>query len=243
MKFSELKEEYQSISDGCCKCGKVYSFRDDILKPVFCKEWVCERCRKKLKNDLYINTVHNVLLWDLDRHFVITSKGKDFRSKYSYIDSFEIISYEWKKLKQMIERKYGFISYIVFPRAQKSGYAHLHILLDSFVDWNFLEEKRKGLNLGYLSIQKNRSVADYLHRDFFKDHEYYIPKGKKHYYCSRNIMMRNFVQDEFWKDENIYFRTNDKEFIYNVVNDRFGYPLPFDEYVKDFIDLVKKKDV
>lgn len=232
MRFDELKKEYYSINEGCCKCGRIYDFRKDKLNPVFCKMWICDRCRKMLKYWLYLETVKNALIFDLDKHFIITCRGKQFRREYGYIDSFYYMSDMWRNFKKCIEYKYGGLNYILFPRSQKDGYCHYHILIDKRVSWRFLNKKRKNYGLGYVSIQRNRSVADYLHKDFFKDHEYIIPKGIRHYSSSRSIVLNtNAKQNDDYK---IFFRTHDLEFIYNEIKDRFGYPLPFEEYVKEF---------
>lgn len=238
MEFEELVNVYQTVNRKCCKCGRVYSLSKDRIVPVFCDMWCCDRCRKRLKSLLYVNTSMNCLLFGLDRHFVVTVKGNDFRDLYSYEDSYVFLMYSWKRLRQMITRKYGYFDYVCFPRAQKNGYAHLHILVSKFISWRFLEDKRKKIGLGYVSINRNKSVVDYLHMDFFKDHEYYIPLGRKHYACSRNIIMDNTVKDDWWKEENQYFNTNDIEVIYDKLNNRFGRSLPFEEYVKTFYSLM-----
>lgn len=236
MEFSKLKEEYKKVNLGCCKNGGIYSLREEKIKPVFCKNWSCARCRKKLKYDLYMKTLTNAYAFNLDRHFIITIGGKKYRKNNSYQDSYKYMSKGWNKLKQIIKYHYGKFDYIGFPRAQKDGYCHLHLLINRRVPWSFLDKKRKKVGLGFVSIQKNRKVADYLHQDFFKDHEYYTPKNVKHYYSSRSIIINNHNKevDPWWKKENIYFETSDREFMYKEIAKRFGRPLPFEEYVKMF---------
>ena len=187
-----------------------------------------------------MSTLVNVLSFDLDRHFIITSRGKNFRTMYTYEESYDYMSYGWKKLKQRIQRKYGYFDYICFPRAQRDGYVHLHVIVNKFIPWSFLDVVRLEVGLGYTSIQKNKSVSDYLHQDFFKDHEYYIPEGKKRYYSSRSIVMNQYKRSEWWNDENIFFKGKmNLDEIYDLINKKFGYPLPFEEYVNRFIELQK----
>ena len=139
MEFEELRDKYQTVNQGCCKTGKIYSFRNNKINPVFCLNWSCDRCRRKLKNYLYMSTLVNVLSFDLDRHFIITSRGKNFRTMYTYEESYDYMSYGWKKLKQRIQRKYGYFDYICFPRAQRDGYVHLHVIVNKFIPWSFLK--------------------------------------------------------------------------------------------------------
>ena len=82
------------------------------------------------------------------------------------------------------------------------------------MDWYWLNKKRKKYGLGYVSIQKNKSVAEYLHTDFFKDHEWIIPYNIRHVRNSRDIFLRNWCNVNFkaWFRDGI--KTNNiKEFI------------------------------
>lgn len=262
MEFEELKMEYNSINEGCCRCGKIYDYRKNRNNPLFCLNWSCDRCRGVLKNRLYHSVIQNIYMFNLNKHFVITSEGKEYRNKYSFEESFSFMSSQWKKFKKCIEYNYyerytkkGYYApyigetfhYILFPRAQRDGYCHFHLIIPDEISWDFLDNIRKKYGLGYVSIQKNQSVAEYLHRDFFKDHEYIIPHNVKHYISSRALMLNNYSKPDKSKffgeidcvPEKILFKTNKKEVIYNTLCDVYGRALPFEEYVKEYMDLVR----
>lgn len=212
MQIEEIREAYSGQYPLCEKLGKLYIPEENKIMDIPCGMWPCERCRPNLKYKLYEDILRNVYNFDLQKHFVITFAGKEYREKYSIEDSYKIMSIAWHKYLNVINYHYGKIIYILLPRAQKSGYCHYHILTNKFLDWKFLNKKRKKYGLGYVSIQKNKDVAEYLNTDFFKSHEWMIPKGIRHYRCSREIKLMNYKGDV----ENKYF-TN-KMSIENIKN-------------------------
>jgi hypothetical protein len=179
------------------KLGHVVNIKDGSIHNVRCKKYSCRYCRGKNKYQIYLETLKNVYSFNLRKHFVITFGGKEQRDRFNYVESYYKMSEEWNKFKQVIEYKYGRINYILFPRSQGDGYCHYHIITDKYLDWYFLDRKRKKYDLGFLRINENQDLAEYLCKDFFKDHEWIIPQKIKHYRSSRSIKIKNYESSDY----------------------------------------------
>ena len=226
--FNEYKQSYNNQNNLCGEdLGHLYNSDKNKLSDVPCMKWNCEICRPILQKILYDNIVMNVLIFDLNKHFVITSPGKEFRSKYTWYESYKHMSVQWNNFLKVIKYHYGDIDYILLPRAQGDGYCHYHILTNTWLDWKFLNKKRKKYDIGYLTITKSKSVADYLYYDYYNDHEWFIPDNVKHYRSSRSIILNNVEPDHGIQ----YFnnQTNLKQ-ISNFVEKLYGKNLDLNEY-------------
>jgi len=258
--FEGLKKDYSNVNRICGKLGKIYNFKEHKIDDIKCRHFNCARCRNKLKFLLYVKTAKNCLDFNLEKHFVITFKGKDYRELYNFIESFYFMSNAWNKYKQVIEYNYNIknnsrgiakyygdkFSYILFPRSQKDGYCHYHIIIKGYIPWKFLNETRKKQNLGFVSIQKNKSVVDYMHTDFYKDNEWIIPYNFKHIRTSRDIVLNN-IDNSDWKENNNVFMNTMKHKVtidemYDEIDKRYKYPIPFEELLKEFYDKIDEED-
>ena len=199
MNFNEIKNDYSNKYTLCERLGKLYIEENNKIIDIPCNKWECKLCRPKLQYLLYEEILNYVYIFNLQKHFVITFEGKEYRQKYTIEESYKFMNKQWHKFLNVINYHYGKIIYILLPRAQKDGYCHFHILTNKYLDWKFLNEKRKKYNLGYVSIQKNKDVAEYLNTDFFKKHEWYIPKGIRHYRSSREIILMNYRRNRINK--------------------------------------------
>ena len=95
--FNELKEEYQQIYPLCRKIGKIYDYPQEKLIDINCNKWYCARCRPLKKYKLYMETIKNCYIYNMNIHFIITFKGKDYRQLYTPTESFEIMNTQWHK--------------------------------------------------------------------------------------------------------------------------------------------------
>jgi len=237
--FKQLSDDYNSYEThrGCYNgsIGKIYNLRENVVNHVGCNHWNCPRCRKRLRWNLYEQTFYLSKSLGLDKHFIITFGGKEFRTKYTYEESYGIMSNYWDKYKKVIEYHKGKFDYIQFARAQQDGYCHLHTIIPKFISWKFLDEKRKLYDkMGFVSINKNVDLADYLSYDFFKDREYYIPKGVRHYNSSRALTLNRF-DNPFFQDDNVMVlgRHTVEKFEDDVLG-KFGRLLPNEYYIREY---------
>lgn len=229
--FNDLKKIYNKQNYYCEKLGKLYIPDENKLIDITCNRLSCEICRPKLKDILHKEIVKNVYSFDLQKHFIITSEGKEFREKYNYEQSYYFMNHQWNKFRKLINYHYPNLIYVLLPRAQKTGYCHYHILTNKYIDWKFLNKKRKRYGLGYVSIQKNKDVAEYLANDYFNDNEWFIPLNIRHYRSSREIKLMNFEKTK----DNIFFNhKKTEEEILNEINEKLGIPFnPFNEYYEN----------
>lgn len=190
--YDEFKKTYKNPYYLCGKLGHYYNNNSETVNYVKCQSWTCNVCRRARQYNLYLEILKNVYSFDLQKHFIITFGGKEIREKISWYDSYRFMNKQWDKFLKTIKRKYGDLSYILLPRAQKDGYCHFHIITNKWLDWEWLNEKRKKYNLGFVSIQKNKDVAEYMKNDYWKKTEWYIPLDIKRYRTSRDIVLRNW---------------------------------------------------
>jgi len=168
----------------------------------------------------------------------MTFGGSEFRDLYTPEQSYPIMAKIWNKFKQVIEYHKGKFDYIILPRAQKDGYCHYHTLLPKNISWYFLNEKRKLYpEMGFLRINRNVDIAEYLHGDFFKDSEYYLPHGCRHYSSSRGIKFNKYSNPYFQDDNVIILGNHTLQQFEDLVNEKFGRSLPNEEYIKEFLKV------
>lgn len=241
-----LRNMYNSLkSSGPCYYGNIgsqYILNTDRVERISCKNWRCFICRKKLKWNLYHNLFYLFKNCNMNRHLVLTFEGSKIRNKVSFLKSYKLLSYEWNKLKRMINYDYGDFNYVCLPRSQLNGYCHYHIILDKYINWNWLDNKRKKYEfLGYCSIMQNKNVADYLHKDFFNDYEYYIPKNVRHYNTSRGIKLIKY-NDYKSNIDNVLLMKNKKNkndfnnILEKMVLEKYGRLLPNYYYIREYYD-------
>jgi hypothetical protein len=221
--------------------GKIYNFNSDTVRNLGCNNWNCLYCRPMKKYNLFLATYYLVINLDLNRHFVMTFGGSKFRNEFSWEESYYIMSEIWSKFKDVIEYNYGPFDYIQFPRAQRDGYCHYHTLIPMYIPFSFLEKKRKELypELGYLRIMKNVDVAQYLHRDFYKDPEYYIADGYKHFRTSRGIELKSF-KTEFQEENKIFVGRWSEGQVNEIMKKKYG-RMPLDLYINEINEKEAKK--
>lgn len=232
-RFNSLVNEYYKPYYLCGKLGHLYIEDKNKLVDIGCNRWYCNECRPILKNKLYFDILRNIYSFKLDKHFIITCEGKKFREKYTWEESFRYMNRQWPKFRKVIEYNYGPIDYIALPRSQMNGYCHYHLLINKYVDWSFLNKKRKKYNLGFVSIQKNKDAAEYLATDYWKDHEWIIPKGIRHYRSSRSIKLMDYSNsdlnkiffDNKYKIEKIQRNLYDVKGIFFDINEYYIYKM------------------
>jgi len=165
----------------------------------------------------------------------MTFGGKEFREKYNFTETYKIMSRIWNKYKMVIEYHKGKFDYIILPRAQQDGVCHFHCILPKWISWRFLDKKRKLYpEMGYVRINKNVDLADYLHNDFFKDHEYWIPEGVRHYSSSRGLKFNKFTNPYFNEENSMILGQHTISDLEDLVMEQFGRLLPASYYLSKY---------
>lgn len=222
-------------------------YRGSKINRILCSKFHCDRCRPLLKDALRDKIQTALTEHQLYTHFVITTEGSDYRDGNDYIQSYKDMSKSWNKIRKILAsdaKKQGkHFSYICLFRAQGNGYCHLHVMTNVFIPKQRLKEiSKRYFNTGFIKIKSNKNVVEYLTNDFLKDHEYYIPFGRRHYSTSRNINLN--IYEEFEEDlqdpeSSFHIRLQSGipmlNQIYTQIEHEYGYPPPFDFLLAEFI--------
>jgi len=222
------------------------NYQGSTINRILCSKFHCDRCRTLLKYKLK-NEIQNALEdYQLYTHFVITTEGTDYRNYNDYIQSYTDMSHAWNKIRKILSydaKKQGKnFTYICLIRAQKNGYCHLHVLTNLYIPKTRLTEiSSKYFNTGFIKIKSNKDIANYLTNHLLKDHEYYIPFGRRHYTTSRNINLDIYdkLENELQSPENsMHIRLEPLipfiDQIYEQIEHEYGYPPPFDFMLSQF---------
>lgn len=224
-------------------------YRGSKINRILCSKFHCDRCRSLLKDKLKDKIQTAITDHRLYTHFVITTEGSKYRDTNNYIQSYEDMAIAWNKIRYLLSRdakKQGkHFSYICLFRSQKNGYCHLHVMTQLFIPKQRLKEiSKKYFNTGFISIKSNKDVTRYLTNDFLKDHEFYIPLGRRHYSTSRDIdlnIYEDIEEDLADPETSMHIRLESGisalDQIYTQIEHEYGYPPPFDFLLSHFKDL------
>lgn len=246
LSFRQLKDSYRSKNFLCSKdyFGYLYSYRNDRIFRLPCDQYSCVSCRPRLKKDLHDKVCQQVDSNSLNYHMVITFPGNDVRSLVPYYDSYRLMNKDWNKLRGVLKYRFPDFKYIIFPRAQANaypgnpvGYCHFHVIHNKKISKDWLDDKCRKYYFGYTFLRFNEDVAGYLHNDFYIDDEWVLPANVKHYRCSYDVKI-NPGQGYLMDPDNILFpksmRLNKVE---RLIDKKYSRILPFEEYVKQFVQL------
>jgi len=221
-------------------------YRGSKINRVLCGKFHCDRCRSILKNNLKDKIQLALTEHELYTHFVITTEGAKYREENDYIQSYKDMANAWNKIRYRLsydaKNQGKHFSYICLFRAQKNGYCHLHVLTNLYIPKERLKELSKSYpSTGFVSIKSNKDVTKYLTNEFLKDHEYYIPFGRRHYSCSRNIKLDIYedIEEDLQDPEmSMYIHLKPGisivDQIYDQVEHEYGYPPPFEFMLAQF---------
>lgn len=199
--WNDRIKDYSGIKDYCNE-NFLYNKDSDLLKIASCKCFSCERCRPKKKYNLLKSIVKSAEAKKLKRHLIITMPGYPFRSLFCNADeSFDYAMKKFNEFRVLYKRKFGKnLSYICLLRSQQDGFCHLHILVGDYIPKEWLDDILKQLNLGfpYITYIDVHRIANYLSKYWYKEHEWFIPKSKKHYTTSADIDLERFSPSTSW---------------------------------------------
>jgi len=216
---------YRSVNYGCGSSKFLFhqkkvvdviygDYKIDVVDNLLCHNFSCERCRRIKKRMMFFKILELCCEHDLRFHRVLTCAGAEYRASHSIEESYVDMAVAWHKLSKMIDywfvKKFGNsvrFSYIVMPRSQKDGYCHYHIIsnFNLYKPWIQSVIKRYPV-LGFVGVGKKQDPVSYLCNDFFKDSEYWIPVGKRHFSHSSDLDL-SFAefQDDWAKRFSVLF--------------------------------------
>jgi hypothetical protein len=134
-----------------------------------CKSWSCGRCGPRKAKRLRKAITERATEKGLSRFLTLTLDPADCTPE----ESVRYIRSCWNKFRVYLKRRYRTrLSYIVVLELQKSGYAHLHILIDRFIEQGWISDAWQSLGGGRIVHIKQvdiHRVAPYLSKYLTKD--------------------------------------------------------------------------
>jgi len=252
--FNQLSYFYQKHNTICMSnaLGVIYNpstydnrakkstYRGPKINQILCGKFHCDRCRPSLKYRMKLEIEDAMKEHKLYTHFVITTEGKKYRDKNDYVDSYFDMSKSFNIIRTILSKyakKQGkHFTYICLIRAQKEGYCHLHVMTNLYIPKQMLKDiSKRYFNTGFIrvkAIKNQKRLSSY----FLKDAEWYIPLGRRHYSCSRDIDIDMDIDDI--PEDCIHIRLEPGvsvvEQVYDQVELNFGSPPPFDFLLQHF---------
>lgn len=220
--------------------GKKSTYRGPRINQIGCGKFHCDRCRPRLKYRMKLEVEKAMKKHKLYTHIVVTTEGDSYRDKNDYIDSYYDMSKSFNIIRTILskyaKKKGKHFTYICLVRAQKKGYCHLHIMTNLYIPKKLLQDiSNRYFNTGFIRVKaiKNRKrLSNY----FMKDDEFYIPLGRRHYSCSRDIDIDMDIDDI--PEDCIHIRLEPNisvvDQVYDQVEMNFGSPPPFDFLLQHF---------
>jgi hypothetical protein len=204
-----------------------------------CKRWTCPQCGPKKAKRLQRAIAEKATQKGMNRFLTLTLNPATCTSH----DSVGYIRECWSKFRTSLKRRLGkTISFISVLELQKSGYAHLHVLVDRYIEQAWVSESWQAVGGGRIvdirQVDIHR-VAPYLSK--------YLTKvlilagvrpGQRRYTTSRDILL--FVRQEsgLWK-----LMKTPVEFLYSQeLGDIVGEERDSEGILQWFVILLKSDD-
>lgn len=191
-----------------------------------CKRWTCLRCGVRKAKRLRRAIISTAIDRDLKRFLTLTLDPRTCTPE----ESTTYIRQCWNKFRTYLKRKHRIsISFITILEFQKNGYAHLHILVDRYINHAWIKSAWQGVGGGrivHITQVDLHRVAGYLSKYLTKD---LLTNGfkarQRRYTTSRDIILFVKNSNGIWKlikkpIENLFNGINSK--ITNIGSDKDG---------------------
>ena len=164
-----------------------------------CKCWRCECCGPRKAARLRRAIVRVATEKDLRRFLTLTLDPAACRPE----DSIRYIRQCWNKFRTALKRQCGTsISFITILELQKSGYAHLHVLIDRYIPQGWISTAWQAVGGGRIVFIKQvdiHRVAPYLSKYLTKDLLLAaFRRRQRRYTTSRDITLLAYTSSGTW---------------------------------------------
>jgi hypothetical protein len=153
-----------------------------------CKKWSCERCGPKRATQLRKAITKKATELGLNRFLTLTLDHNDCSPEQSVM----YLRLCWNKFRTYLKRRYGeAVTYIAILEPQASGHAHLHILVDRYIDQRWISRTWQTLGGGHrvdIRVVDVHRISRYLSKYLTKEllRSAYFTKYRR-YTTSRDI--------------------------------------------------------
>lgn len=164
-----------------------------------CKAWKCPRCGPKKVKQIRRGIIERATQKNLCRFLTLT-----LNPRYCTPDgSISYIRRCWNELRTYLKRRYkASISFIAVVELQQSGYAHLHILVDRYIEQSWIKKAWQAVRGGeivdirYVDIHRiGPYMAKYLTKEVFLAP--FAPRQRR-YSTSRGIALISKTNPGKW---------------------------------------------
>jgi hypothetical protein len=164
-----------------------------------CKAWDCPICGPKRAFRLRFGVAEAATTHNLVRLMTLTLDPR----KCSAAKSPHYIKQAWRKMRVYLARKHNCtIQFIAILEFQKNGYAHLHVLVDRYLDQRWLKsawQRVGGGSIVDIRMVEMQHVAAYLSKYMTKEMLLSKKYGKiRRYSTSRGIKLFPKKEDGVW---------------------------------------------
>lgn len=155
-----------------------------------CKRWNCSKCGPRKANRVRRAIIQQATEKGLCRLLTLTLNP----TACSPAESIGYLRECWNKFRTSLKRKFSSsISFIAVTELQKSGYAHLHVLVDRYIEqsWISIAWQAVGggliIDIRYVDIHRvGPYLSKYLTKQIFLSH---FTGRQRRYTTSRNIRL------------------------------------------------------
>jgi hypothetical protein len=197
---TDFPRSFKSLGRGRhCGVWTVWGCTPDGLRRTFhrvnCKCWSCGFCgpRKAKRYRYLIGQIAE--REQLTRFLTLTLDPALIEG-----DSVPYLREVFNKFRLYLRRKYGHpVKYIAVLEFHKSGIAHLHLLVDRFIPWDWIKESWSALGGGsvvYIKYVDVHRIARYLSKYLTKELLLSAPKRSRRITTSRSIQLIEKKKDD-----------------------------------------------
>jgi len=181
--------------------GRVTVDGKDLLAfaRIYCKRWLCDYCGPRKAAWLRQKITEKAKEHELTRFLTLTVDPKTAPEG----EAVKYVKDVWRKFRVYLKREFGrTISFISVMELHKSGYPHLHVLVDQYIRQSWISEKWSRLGGGKVvwieQVKDLRKIGWYLSKYLTKEMILEVPEGTRRYSCSRDIKL-NDKEPSGWK--------------------------------------------
>ena len=155
-----------------------------------CKRWSCPVCGPKRARQLRHAIINAAQRNELRRFLTLTLDPRSCEASESVV----YVRKCWNKLRTYLKRKYDeSITFITVLELQKSGYAHLHILVDRYIPQQWIQSSWQKIggglfvNIKFVDIHRIAAyLSKYLTKELLLNQ---FKPGTRRFTTSRNIKL------------------------------------------------------
>lgn len=157
---SEDWGERYSLCGGACAVREEDGERDVV--PLLCGRWGCAVCGR-LRYRWFRKNVEAAVGEHGLRYFWTLTLA---HHSHTAAESWELVSRAWNRFTAVMRKRHGALTFIWVVEPQKSGHAHLHVLVNAYLDHaevvEVWERASEGARICWVERVRSENVAGYL---------------------------------------------------------------------------------